>query len=135
MTATEARSTVALSRQAALERASRLVPVLKERALETERLRRLPPETVRDLVDSQLLRLGVPDRFGGLGLDYDLSYEVSWELGRGCGSTAWCYGLWVLHTWMVGHFPERGQEDYFADGPNALCSSAFNGARAHTEPV
>jgi len=51
--------------------------VLRERALETERLRHIPPETVRDIVNSGLIRLGVPDRFGGAGIDYDLAYDVN----------------------------------------------------------
>jgi 3-hydroxy-9,10-secoandrosta-1,3,5(10)-triene-9,17-dione monooxygenase len=108
-----------------LRRAAALVPILKERALQTERLRRLPEETVRDLMASGLIRLGVPDRFGGIGLDYDLAYEVAAELGRACGAAAWCYSLWTVHAWMVGHFPEQAQADFFSRGPDVLCSSSF----------
>jgi alkylation response protein AidB-like acyl-CoA dehydrogenase len=108
-----------------LGRATRLVPVLKQRALETERLRRLPRETVQDLVASELIRLGVPNRFGGLGADYDEAYPVAAELARGCAAAAWCYSLWAVHNWMIGHLPERGQTEYFAGGPDMLCSSSF----------
>jgi alkylation response protein AidB-like acyl-CoA dehydrogenase len=108
-----------------LDRAAALVPVLRERALETERLRRIPPRTVRDLVDSGLIRLGVPDRFGGAGIDYDLAYDVAIELGRACGAAAWCYSLWTVHAWMIGHFPEQAQLDFYASGPDTLCASSF----------
>jgi 3-hydroxy-9,10-secoandrosta-1,3,5(10)-triene-9,17-dione monooxygenase len=108
-----------------LRRAAALVPVLKERALETERLRHIPQSTVDDLVASCLIRLGVPDRFGGLGVDYDLAYQVAAELGRGCAAAAWCYSLWAVHAWLVGHFPEQAQVDFFSDGPDVLCSSSF----------
>ena len=37
-------------REDLLDRAMALVPVLKERAAHTERLRRIPPETVQDLI-------------------------------------------------------------------------------------
>jgi 3-hydroxy-9,10-secoandrosta-1,3,5(10)-triene-9,17-dione monooxygenase len=117
-----------------LKRASDLVPVLKERALATEQLRRLPPETVQDLVSSELIRLGVPERFGGLGSEYDLAYDVAAELGRACGSAAWCYSLWAVHAWMVGHWPEPAQADFFAAaGPDTLCSSSFAGTNARAE--
>ena len=50
------------------------------------------------------------------------------ELGRGCGSTAWCYSLWTAHNWWLGHFPERCQEEFFATGPDTLFSSGLNPA-------
>src|SRR5437899_8172435 len=100
-----------------LRRASRLVPVLKERAARTEQLRQIPPETVKDLIASGLIRIGNPSRYGGLGVDLDVAHAVAWELGRGCGSTGWCYSLWTVHNWWLGHFPERAQDEFFASGP------------------
>jgi hypothetical protein len=41
-----------------LGRATALVPVLRERAVRTEHLRHIPPETVQDLVSSGLIRIG-----------------------------------------------------------------------------
>jgi 3-hydroxy-9,10-secoandrosta-1,3,5(10)-triene-9,17-dione monooxygenase len=67
-----------------LERAEALVPVLAERARETELLRCPPDETVNDLRQAGLLRLANPERFGGHGLDYDTVLEVSPVLGRAC---------------------------------------------------
>ncbi len=108
-----------------VECAAELVPFLKARALQTERSRRLPRETVDALVASHLIRLGVPSRFGGLGSDYDQAYAVAAELARGCAASAWCYSLWTVHAWMVGHFPERAQTEFYANGPDVLCSSSF----------
>jgi 3-hydroxy-9,10-secoandrosta-1,3,5(10)-triene-9,17-dione monooxygenase len=116
-------------------RASALVPVLEERAVAAEALRQVPPESVSDLRSSGLIRIGNPDRYGGHGLDIDAAYEVSWELARGCGSTAWCYSLWTAHNWWLGHFPELGQEEFFADGPDTLFSSGLNPAAGRAEPV
>jgi 3-hydroxy-9,10-secoandrosta-1,3,5(10)-triene-9,17-dione monooxygenase len=67
----------------------------------------------------------VPERFGGAGIEYDLAYDVAAELGRGCGAAAWCYSLWTVHAWMVGHFPERAQIEFFNSGPDVLCASSF----------
>ncbi len=118
-----------------LRRASRLVPVLKERGARTEQLRQIPPETVKDLIASGLIRIGNPSRYGGQGVDLDVAHAVAWELGRGCGSTAWCYSLWTVHNWWLGHFPERAQEEFFASGPDTLFSSGLNPARGKGEPV
>src|SRR6059036_3260306 len=118
-----------------LRRASGMVPVLKERAARTEQLRQIPPETVKDLIGSGLIRIGNPSRYGGLGVDLDMAHAVAWELSRGCGSTGWCYSLWTVHNWWLGHFPERAQEEFFATGPDTLFSSGLNPARGKGEPV
>jgi 3-hydroxy-9,10-secoandrosta-1,3,5(10)-triene-9,17-dione monooxygenase len=124
-----------LTREDALKTAAALVPVLKQRAARTEQLRQVPPETVDDLIASGLIRIGNPQRYGGNGLDVDVAHEVAWELGRGCGSTAWCYSLWTVHNWWVGHFPERAQDDLFATGPDTVFSSGLNPARGKAEPA
>jgi 3-hydroxy-9,10-secoandrosta-1,3,5(10)-triene-9,17-dione monooxygenase len=123
------------TRGALLQRASALVPVLKERAAQAEQLRQVPPDSVQDLRASGLIRIGNPDRFGGASLDIDTAFAVSWELGRGCGSTAWCYAVWTAHNWWLGHFPERCQEEYFATGPDTLFSSGLNPFNGTAERV
>jgi 3-hydroxy-9,10-secoandrosta-1,3,5(10)-triene-9,17-dione monooxygenase len=124
-----------VAREELRRRASELVPVLKERAARTEQLRQIPPETVQDLIASGLIRIGNPQRYGGLGIEYDAAFDVGWELGRACGSTAWCYSLWTAHNWWIGHFPEQAQEEFFASGPDTLISSGLNPAGGKAEPV
>lgn len=116
-------------------RASALLPALKERAARAEQLRRIPSDSVRDLLASGLIRIGIPDRFGGCGFDIDATFAVSMELGRGCGSTAWCYSTWSAHNWFLGYFPERCQEEHFAAGTDVLVASALNPANGRAEPV
>ena len=123
----------AVSREELLRRASELVPRLAERAPEAERLRRIPDETVRDLLDAGLLRIATPDRYGGYGFDYDTSLEVGAELGRGCGSTGWCYQVWSSHNWLLGHYEEAAQDEYFAETADVLSSSAFNASQGRAE--
>ncbi|MFN8636959.1 MAG: acyl-CoA dehydrogenase family protein [Chloroflexota bacterium] len=126
-------ATTPATREEMLRRASALVPRLRERAERTEQLRRLPEETVADLVDAGLLRIGTPARFGGNGLDVDAAFEVTFELGRACGSTAWCYSVLNNHNWMLGHWPEEAQQEYFADSPDTLSSSGFDPGRSRVE--
>jgi 3-hydroxy-9,10-secoandrosta-1,3,5(10)-triene-9,17-dione monooxygenase len=123
MTTTEPRTISSTAE--AIERARALLPVLKQRAAQAEDLRQVPPETVQDLKDAGLLRIPNPPRFGGYEMDVDTMFQVGMELGRACGSTAWCSNVWGIHNWMVGHWPEQAQEEYFASGPDTLSSSSF----------
>ena len=118
-----------------LQRAADLVPVLKERAARTEELRRVPEDTVRDLLSSGLYLVGVPKRFGGIGLDYGLVLDIAAELGRGCAATAWCYCLWAAHAWLVGYWPLQAQEEVFGQSADALCSSSLNVGKSSAAPV
>ncbi|MEV0460620.1 acyl-CoA dehydrogenase family protein, partial [Catellatospora methionotrophica] len=127
--------TAITARDAVLERARALAPVLAQRAAQAERLRQVPAESVQDLLTAGLIRVGNPERFGGAGLDIDTAFAVADELGRGCGSTAWCYSVWAAHNWWLGHFPEQCQEEYFAAGPDTLFSSALNPAGGTAERV
>ena len=116
-----------------LHRASGLVPVLKERAAQTEEIRRIPDESVRDMLSSELLRICAPQRFGGLDVDYGLMLEIGVQLGAGCASTSWCYCIWSAHSRLVGHWPLEAQKEVFGDGPDALCSSSLNPGKSTLE--
>jgi 3-hydroxy-9,10-secoandrosta-1,3,5(10)-triene-9,17-dione monooxygenase len=118
-----------------LGRAAQLLPALRERAARTEQLRQIPPETVKDLVSSGLVRIGTPGRYGGHGVDIDTGHAVAWELGRACGSTAWCCSLWIVHNWWLGHFPAQAQDDFFASGPDTLSSTCLNPMGGKAEAV
>ncbi|WP_089718513.1 acyl-CoA dehydrogenase family protein [Candidatus Entotheonella palauensis] len=126
---------VELDRQEWIHRAAKLVPMLRERAAETEARRCIPQDIVDALHASEVLRAVQPKRFGGLGYDFHLAFDIAAELGRGCGSTAWCYGVWSSHTWLAGMFPEQAQEAYWADSPDTLSSTSFNPARGKVRAV
>jgi 3-hydroxy-9,10-secoandrosta-1,3,5(10)-triene-9,17-dione monooxygenase len=117
-----------------LRRACALVPVLKARAARAEELRQVPSESVQDLIASGLIRIGNAERHGGHGVEVDVGFDVAWELGRGCGSTAWCYALWTAHNWWLGHFPRQVQDEFFAGGPDAIYSSGLNPAGGKAVP-
>jgi 3-hydroxy-9,10-secoandrosta-1,3,5(10)-triene-9,17-dione monooxygenase len=102
-----------------------MLPQIKARAGETEKLRQIPQATVDELKASGLMRVANPERYGGYGYDVDLYFDIAMELGTACGSTAWCYSVWSSHNWMIGHWPEEAQDEYFAGGPDVLSSSAF----------
>ena len=115
-------------------RAEALLPAIAERALQTERDRRIPQESLDEIQAAGLNRILHPARFGGYGLDYDAFFEISWRLSSACGSTGWVYSVASVHHWQVGLSPEAAQEEYFATG-DVWSSSAFNPRGAKVEPV
>lgn len=123
------------TREQLLDRAVALVPTLRDRASLTEQMRRIPPETVADVLATDLHLLGVPLKFGGLDVAYGLSLDIGVELARACPSTSWCYSLWVAHSWLAGYWPLRAQEEVFADGPDALISSSLSPGKSTCTPV
>ncbi len=135
MTAGNHREMERLAPEELLARAEALTPTLAQRAAHTEQLRRVPEETVAELLAAGLHLIGPPVRFGGLNLDYGLMLEVAAELGRGCAATAWCYCLWTAHAWLVGYWPLAAQEEVFAGGPDVLCASSLSAGRSDCRPV
>jgi 3-hydroxy-9,10-secoandrosta-1,3,5(10)-triene-9,17-dione monooxygenase len=117
-----------------LQRAADLVPVLKERSQATEQLRQIPSETIRDFISSGLIRVANPTAYGGYGLDLDAMLEVTRELGRGDGSSSWCFSIWTIHNWEMGLFPKEAQDEYF-ENPDVLSSSGLNPRNGKTEKV
>ena len=119
-----------VDRDELLHRAAALVPALRERAAQTEELRHIPQETVDDFHASGILKASQPARFGGYEIDYPIVLDIAAELGRGCGSSSWCYSIWASHNWLAGMFPEKAQQEYWADSADVLSSTSFNPTRA-----
>ena len=74
--------------EALLEKARALAPVLRERAAETNKARRIPEETIQDFWDAGLWYLLKPKKFGGPEHRPDVALSVAYELARGDGSAA-----------------------------------------------
>jgi len=107
-----------------LARAEALVPALKERALETEQLGKIHPDTIQELHDSGLFRVNQPARVGGGDYDYRLLMEITSILGKGCGSTAWVYINLACHHWMLGMWPSQAQDQLWDENIHVLIASS-----------
>jgi 3-hydroxy-9,10-secoandrosta-1,3,5(10)-triene-9,17-dione monooxygenase len=110
---------------AMLARAEALIPKLSTRASKTEELRRLPPETERDLHESGLFRVVQPKRVGGSEFDYVALVDCADRLGRGDASVAWNFANLASHHWMLAMFDKRAQDLVWNDNPDALIASSF----------
>ena len=111
----------------ALNAARELGPRLKARIPEAERLRRLPDETVADLLGSGLCGVMKPRRFGGSELGAETLIDASVELASHCASSGWVYMLWAAHMWLLALWPPAVQEEMFAN-PAMVASSVVSTA-------
>ena len=110
---------------AMIGRAEALIPQLRERASRTEELRRLPPETERDLHDAGLFRIVQPKRVGGFEFDYVALVDCAEAIGRADASVAWNLANLASHHWMLGMFDSRAQDLIWGRDVNALIASSF----------
>jgi 3-hydroxy-9,10-secoandrosta-1,3,5(10)-triene-9,17-dione monooxygenase len=113
------------SHAAMIERARSLIPKLRERASRTEELRRLPPETERELHETGLFRILQPKRVGGSELDYVALVDCADALGQADASVAWNFANLASHHWMLGMFDPRAQDAVWKKDADALIASSF----------
>src|SRR5664279_3802473 len=110
---------------AMLDRARALIPRLRERASRTEELRRLPPETERDLHDAGLFRIVQPKRVGGSEFDYVALVDCADAIGQADASVAWNLANLSSHHWMLAMFDKCAQDLVWNNNPDALIASSF----------
>ena len=101
-------------------RARALAPKLRERAVQAERDRNIPSETVQDYIDAGLMRIIMPRRWGGYEHDHEVAFNIAIELGKStCGSSAWCLNYFSDHAGILAHFPDEAQHDVWDNDPDA----------------
>ena len=108
-----------------LARAEALIPALRARAREAEARRRIPDETIADLVESGLIRATLPARLGGAEVDYRAMMEIVAALSRGCASTGWVYCNLASCTFKLALWPARAQEEIWGNDRDALLTGSL----------
>jgi alkylation response protein AidB-like acyl-CoA dehydrogenase len=112
MGATEAIPTA----QELVQRAAALVPMLREKAIETEKARRVSDEAFDAVAEAGIFRMCVPKRYGGYEMDFQTQCDVLAHIARGCPSTSWVSTISSAMGWAAGVFPDEAQEEIFAGG-------------------
>ncbi len=122
-------------RKALIEKARQMVPVLRERAVQTERDRRIAPQTHAAFVEAGFYRIHQPRRFGGFEMDLSMMIALAAELGRGCGASCWIFTNLAIQNLILGtHHPQTQEEVWGAIG-NALIASSFPAKGGKTRKV
>ena len=93
--------------------------------MQAESLRRVPGETIADVIAAQLTRIVKPSRYGGFDMGWDVLCESTMELARGCGSQAWVANIFAEHNFLVGLFDDKAQQEVWGKDPETVMSSSF----------
>ena len=113
-------------------RARDIARLARERAIETERARRVGDDMVARMRQADLFRIMQPRAYGGFEYGFEVFAQVEAALASGCGSTGWVYGLLASHQWLLTCFSPQAQEEIWADRTAVAAGSYAPVARAET---
>ncbi|GGR41152.1 3-hydroxy-9,10-secoandrosta-1,3,5(10)-triene-9,17-dione monooxygenase [Nocardioides luteus] len=102
-----------------------LLPTIRERAEETERLRVVPESSVKELEEVGFFRLLQPARFGGLEADPVDFYTCVRDIASACGSTGWVSSVLGVHPWQIALFDDEAQQAVWGEDTDTRVSSSY----------
>jgi alkylation response protein AidB-like acyl-CoA dehydrogenase len=114
-----------VANDALLTRTASLVPMLRERAADAERARRVSDDTFNVLADAGVFRMTAPKKYGGDEADFQTQCDVLAAIGRGCPATSWAATILSAMSWLAGTFPDEAQDELF-DGGDPRISGVFS---------
>jgi 3-hydroxy-9,10-secoandrosta-1,3,5(10)-triene-9,17-dione monooxygenase len=102
-----------------------LLPTLRDRAQDTEDLRRIPDESIKSLQETGFFRLLQPARYSGYEASPVDFYRAVRLIASACGSTGWVSSVIGVHPWQLGIFDDQAQQEVWSDDPGTLISSSY----------
>lgn len=105
-----------------------LLPVLRERAQETEDARKIPEASIKAISDTGFFKMLQPKRYGGLETDPMSFYRAVKMIGSACGSTGWVSSILGIHPWNVALFDDKAQAEVWGENgetADTLVSSSY----------
>ncbi|MBZ5738850.1 3-hydroxy-9,10-secoandrosta-1,3,5(10)-triene-9,17-dione monooxygenase oxygenase subunit [Nocardioides mangrovi] len=111
--------------QAVLDGVRDLLPGIRERADEAERLRVVPEASIKELEEVGFFRLLQPKRFDGHEADPVDFYTAVRDIASACGSTGWVSSVVGVHPWQVALFPDEAQQAVWGTDSTTRLSSSY----------
>ena len=118
-----------------VERAKALTETVRGRAADAEKNRRIHRETHEALLGGGFYRIQMPTRYGGLEMSHRTMLDVSVELGRGCGSSAWIFSNIAAQNGIVSMASRQAQDDVWGENSDACTASSFPAKGGKVERV
>jgi 3-hydroxy-9,10-secoandrosta-1,3,5(10)-triene-9,17-dione monooxygenase len=101
-----------------LARAASAAAALSAHAAASEKSRCLTEAAESAMRTAGLYRITAPLGHGGYEAGPRTLTESVTTLARAYPSAGWVAAVYLMHTWIAGMFPEQGQAEIFADGPD-----------------
>jgi alkylation response protein AidB-like acyl-CoA dehydrogenase len=114
-----------VTKEKIVERVRAMAPTFAKRADAAEQARRIPPESVEEMLGAGLARILLPARIGGYGLGFDTWYEVMRELSKADASHGWCAGLIIHHAHLIAQYSEAAQKTVWAESLDVPVAASF----------
>ncbi len=111
--------------QAVLDGVRDLLPTLRDRADEAERLRVVPDASIKELEETGFFRMLQPTRFDGLEADPVDFYTAVRDIASACGSTGWVSSVVGVHPWQVALFADEAQQAVWGSDTSVRLSSSY----------
>jgi 3-hydroxy-9,10-secoandrosta-1,3,5(10)-triene-9,17-dione monooxygenase len=111
--------------QAVLDGVRDLLPSIRERAEEAERLRVVPEANIKELEETGFFRLLQPKRFDGFESSPIEFYTAVRDIASACGSTGWVSSVVGVHPWQVALFADEAQQAVWGEDTNTRLSSSY----------
>ena len=108
-----------------LDRVRALTPGFAGRARAAEDARRLPDESVAEMVAAGLPRILIPRSRGGYGHRLETWFEAVREISKADASHGWCASLMVHHPHYLSQCTAEAQDAVWAEGPDAVIGASF----------
>lgn len=119
-----------------VEKAKAFVPRLRERAKETEEIRRIPESTIKELKESGLFYILRPKQFGGYQTNIRTYTDIVTEISRGCGSTGWVVALCCLRELMISEsFSEKTHQEIYGSSDDIVFAGVFEPRKIKVKKV
>jgi 3-hydroxy-9,10-secoandrosta-1,3,5(10)-triene-9,17-dione monooxygenase len=115
------------NRDALLESARGMIPALRERGYAVDKDRRVADESIAEMLDTGILQMLAPRRFGGSEAGLSTFFDTAVLIGQGDGSTAWLFGILGCHHWVLSHFGLEAQQALYGETSHALFPLTFSG--------
>ena len=113
------------NREALLDAARALAPLVDECHPEAERDRELPERLVAAMVDAGLLKMWVPAAFGGAEANFATFVDVVSEVGRIDGSAGWIVFVHAVYGALAAYLPESTSAEIYGTA-DAIVGGSLN---------
>ena len=111
--------------QAVLDGIRDLLPTIRDRADEAERLRVVPEASVKEIEETGFFRMLQPRRYDGLEGDPVDFYTAVRDIAGACGSTGWISSVLGVHPWQVALFADEAQQAVWGSDTSVRLSSSY----------
>lgn len=108
-----------------VDRIRTLQPMLAKNAAQGETDRRVVEESIIALTEAGVFKVAQPRRYGGYETSMRTMLDVSSAVAEADGGTSWVVALCNVCAWMTGLFPQRAQDDVWAETPEAKVSGVL----------